>query len=916
MKGRVVKLRKMFNRELETLSKNPELMGRVPTDILVGIKFKDGHIHQVFPGDEIAEEIIENAANLLNIEVKGETQSNNSNIPKEVVFHNRQAIGDILTMTCAIRDFKKAFPGTRVGVETTARHLWDYNPYIDHNFRDPDKIRKIGVGFLTNKSNRWNYHMCNAFRLSIEQSLNTQILQGETRPDIWMSEEEYNKPPIIDEPYWIIVVGGAPGWTAKSYPIERWQKVINSLPDIKFLQLGLADKHGNPHYPKLDGVIDFVGKTQNPDTGIRDMFNLFLHAQGSVGLVSMHMHFSAVFNNPCVVIAGAREPSWFTQYMGHQYLQTNGALPCAETKACWYCDAKRCKDNLINGVPKCVDIIQPEEVITAIEKYYDGGRLEYGKKVENNFFKSIVKGPKSRSLLTIKKVEVLIDNKYGIPWGGGSITYKDWPYMKKIIEDYKVKTVLEFGVGLSSLLMSDEVEKIVSYETNEKWIKEINSIAPDNLEIKHWDGFEIKEELGQFDLAFVDGPAGGENREFSTKIASEHANLIIIHDAGRKPERQWQDTYLKPGFKMESKGGHRCHFWKKTSPDAKECVVREHKELALDILTKPLVRFISTARGWGGCARSITTIMGYLVNKGYKVEFIPLHGKYNLGEGIGGEFKDCLNSTLTDVQVCDYSEIPSPCDIMILYADDYVWEFGREDLQELFSETRADRKIMVVNYRRGKIGQIDWTKNWDKYLFLNSNQEQELLNFLPNVTTKVLPPCTKLDQFFEVKPNYTESIKLIRHSSQGNTKFDGDFAEEVEKILSTRPDIELHLMPGPSFLNSNDRIIKYPRNNPPVPEFLSKGNLFYYSLPQGYMDQGPRVILEAMAAGLPVIADNWGGCKERVTEETGWLCDNKSEYIEIIAGLDVNILAEKGQAARERAREEFVPENWIKEIIG
>jgi hypothetical protein len=26
--------------------------------------------------------------------------------PKEVMFHNRQAFGDILTMTCAIRDFK------------------------------------------------------------------------------------------------------------------------------------------------------------------------------------------------------------------------------------------------------------------------------------------------------------------------------------------------------------------------------------------------------------------------------------------------------------------------------------------------------------------------------------------------------------------------------------------------------------------------------------------------------------------------------------------------------------------------------------------------------------------------------------------------------------------------------------------
>ena len=40
----------------------------------------------------------------------------------------------------------------------------------------------------------------------------------------------------------------------------------------------------------------------------------------------MSSPLSACFNNPCVVLAGAREPAWFTNYFGHQYVQTNGTM--------------------------------------------------------------------------------------------------------------------------------------------------------------------------------------------------------------------------------------------------------------------------------------------------------------------------------------------------------------------------------------------------------------------------------------------------------------------------------------------------------------------------------------------------------------------------------------------------------------
>jgi len=78
---------------------------------------------------------------------------------------------------------------------------------------------------------------------------------------------------------------------------------------------------------------------------------------------------------------------------------------------------------------------------------------------------------------------------------------------------------------------------------------------------------------------------------------------------------------------------------------------------------------------------------------------------------------------------------------------------------------------------------------------------------------------------------------------------------------------------------------------------------------------GPRTILEAMAAGLPILADNWGGAVDRVSPECGWLCNNKEEFTEIVKNITSEELAAKGKAARERAMNEFVPERWIKEII-
>ena len=165
--------------------------------------------------------------------------------------------------------------------------------------------------------------------------------------------------------------------------------------------------------------------------------------------------------------------------------------------------------------------------------------------------------------------------RYDIPWGDFAISQNDWNFIKNIISNNGTKKVLEFGAGLSSLLMSERIE-VLSYETSKEWKEEIEKkITPRNrLKIKLWDGGKIEGRTNNFDLffdydlAFVDAPLGkvngGMGRESSIRIASEVCDKVIIHDAGRTDEMNWQNKYLKPYFKRVAQNGHhvsRCHYW-------------------------------------------------------------------------------------------------------------------------------------------------------------------------------------------------------------------------------------------------------------------------------------------------------------------------------------------------------------------
>jgi hypothetical protein len=94
-------------------------------------------------------------------------------------------------------------------------------------------------------------------------------------------------------------------------------------------------------------------------------------------------------NRPAVIVAGGREPPHWEAYPHHQFIHTVGALKCCDNGGCWKYrtvalgdgDSKDQPENLcvdvVKELPRCMDMITPDEVVRRIESYFGGGALAW-----------------------------------------------------------------------------------------------------------------------------------------------------------------------------------------------------------------------------------------------------------------------------------------------------------------------------------------------------------------------------------------------------------------------------------------------------------------------------------------------------------------------------------------------------------
>jgi glycosyltransferase involved in cell wall biosynthesis len=328
------------------------------------------------------------------------------------------------------------------------------------------------------------------------------------------------------------------------------------------------------------------------------------------------------------------------------------------------------------------------------------------------------------------------------------------------------------------------------------------------------------------------------------------------------------------------------------------------------------VKFICNAHAVGGGEMSSCNLMRMLVEAGFDVELhptlgltpmMPLDPRISVRPGIAEGLAE------------------GSSDILVLYANDAIYNLNanRSVWERLLA--KAKRKVVVLNFDIGDACE-EWFLGYvDKFIFLCGDKQREFLEKLRlkkriAPITEVLAPPISLDLFYDVSADYSR-ITFIRLNRYGG-KFDSDSLRIIDRWLGLLPDAHYWFMDTPQLIRSRYgadvrfHLLKW--NEMTQPRFLSHGSLFHYRLPAAMRDQGPRVICEAMACGIPCIGDNRDGAKDRITPETGWLCNDREDYIATVKAIinQPDILAVKGRAAKKRAFSEFRPQRWIETILG
>lgn len=318
-------------------------------------------------------------------------------MPELLNLHNPLSPGDVAVMTAAIKALHKTYPGRFVtDYSGNSPELLLHNPYITP--MESGRIRNIDMGYpVINQSNQKSFHFVEGYTEFLSAELGLEIERPDIKPDIYISDEERRSEGQVQRmvgervPYWILVAGGKYDYTAKWWDQHRFQEVVRDFAGkICFVQVGDHDHF----HPNIEGVLDLRGKTD-----MRELVNLVYNAQGVLCPVTLLMHLAAGVPCPdhfppsraCVVVAGGREPPHWEAYPTHQFIHTVGALECCSLGGCWKSRAFPLKDGDIKDLPshlcsnpikrskqltlpKCLDMIKPEEVIRRILLYFEDGR--------------------------------------------------------------------------------------------------------------------------------------------------------------------------------------------------------------------------------------------------------------------------------------------------------------------------------------------------------------------------------------------------------------------------------------------------------------------------------------------------------------------------------------------------------------
>ena len=304
--------------------------------------------------------------------------------PKKLILCCGLCPGDVMTLTTAVFSLHDQYPGEYLtDVRTPVGDIWQNNPHITPIADDDKSATRIEMEYPSiNQSNQRPVAFSEGYTLWLSEKLGRPLRATTNRPILYLSDEEKGWVNQIREhstggrdlPYWVINAGVKSDFTAKQWPVESYQNVVDQLRGrVQFVQIG----DSNHDHTSLAGVIDLRGQTNT-----RQLIRLVYHAKGGLGPVTFLQHLCAAWQKPYVCLLGGREPLPWVQYPLQHTLHSLGLLPCCKESACWKSRVIKLDDNddknsslcdmpvigLRRPVPKCMAMIQPEDVVSTIRR--------------------------------------------------------------------------------------------------------------------------------------------------------------------------------------------------------------------------------------------------------------------------------------------------------------------------------------------------------------------------------------------------------------------------------------------------------------------------------------------------------------------------------------------------------------------
>lgn len=327
------------------------------------------------------------------------------------------------------------------------------------------------------------------------------------------------------------------------------------------------------------------------------------------------------------------------------------------------------------------------------------------------------------------------------------------------------------------------------------------------------------------------------------------------------------------------------------------------------------IRIISNAHRLGGGEMSVGRIMTLLCEQGHDVMFHPTS---TIGRNFPFDCRAKIGPPFPKMR-------DARCDVLFYYANNFCLQTARHKDRWLRCFDQSARKVMCLNWDLGDSA-IDWfAEHWDSVGFLCTALRDRWVKatyIMNREKTWVHAPCVDLRPFMKIPIDRVptpDDFVVVRHGKR--VKWGPETPSVMCLIHNAIPGVRFDFMGCPErLIEKAIRLGVPPHKIKSRAEFSSKpehllegGDMFLHVLKPDFTDQGPRVIVEAIAAGLWVIADARDGALDRCNETTGDTCSNLDEYAAAVKRVAAAL--ENGWFDREEIRrlaaEAFNPNDWV-----